>query len=118
MEKMPVMQPESEPIRHISPNGRLTLDRAAAFKEELLAAFEQSRKVQLDLARVEDADLTLVQIVYAARREAVQAGCSFELTGKLPDRIVKLLVTGGFLKAGINDAAELEANLHNYPREA
>jgi anti-anti-sigma regulatory factor len=115
---MPAMESELESNKQISPNGRLTLERAAAFKDELLAALAMSSKVLLNLAHVEDADLTLVQILYAARREAIQTGRHFELTGKLPERIVKLLVTGGFIKVAANDAREIEAGLHNYPREA
>jgi anti-anti-sigma regulatory factor len=112
------MESNSESIKQVSPSGRLTLEKADALKDELLVALKMSSKVLLNLAHVEDADLTLVQILYAARREAIQTGRHFELTGKLPDRIVKMLITGGFVKVAANDAREIEAGLHNFPSEA
>jgi hypothetical protein len=57
-------------------------------------------------------------MVYAARREALARGCSFELAGRVSDQVLQLLRIGGFIKEGSADARELEAELHNFPRGA
>jgi len=47
--------------------------------------------VQVDLEGVTDLDVTAVQLLWAARREAQDAGARFAMSGQLPGRSMKFL---------------------------
>lgn len=102
----------------LSPEGSLGIDRAAALRVSLLEAFEKGGPVELDLSAVDDVDLSCVQLLYAARREAVERKLSFHLVGSLAKRLVRKLRNGGFVASPPESGRDLEAKLVGWVPEA
>jgi ABC-type transporter Mla MlaB component len=65
----------------------------------LLEAMKCSKAVQIDLAELAQADLTLVQLIEAARRFAVSAGATVSLSAPAGTDLCEILQRGGFLNA-------------------
>jgi anti-anti-sigma regulatory factor len=107
----------NESSKIIAPVGRIGLEKAQEFKAELLDALHSATRVTLDLSRIDDVDLSFIQTVYAAKREALASSRHFALSGKVNESIQKLLLIGGFSKESSSEAAVLEAGLHNFPQE-
>lgn len=72
--------------------------------KELRAAIENSDTVELDLSACTDADLSLVQLVEAARLQAVTAGMSLSLSLPVSDAVTAALHRGGFVEGAAEDA--------------
>jgi hypothetical protein len=64
----------------------------------LLAAMKRSKAVQVDLVELAEADLTLVQLIEAARRFAASAGLTIKLSAPAGTDLCEILRRGGFLK--------------------
>ncbi len=73
-------------------NGNAGIEQAHALQESLLQAFEKSSDVRLDISEVEDIDITGIQIVISARKEAEKQGKLFYITGKIPPAIQEFTV--------------------------
>lgn len=65
-------------------NGTAGIEQAHSLRDSLLAAFGKSSEVRLDISGVDDIDITGIQIIIAARKEADKLGKVFCLTGKIP----------------------------------
>lgn len=65
-------------------NGTAGIEQAHSLRDSLLAAFGKSSEVRLDISGVDDIDITGIQIIIAARKEADKLGKAFHLTGKIP----------------------------------
>ena len=70
----------------------------------LLSALQQKQPVRLDLKQLDDADLTLVQLVESARRFAATRHGDFTLAAPAEGALLEMLTRGGFL-AGAADRA-------------
>lgn len=79
--------------------GNLSLPAITEAHEKVLEAFDQDLPIVVDLEGVTDADLTLVQLLEAARASAARRGRSLTLSAPAsgPTRVV--LERGGFLGA-------------------
>lgn len=65
----------------LSPPGELSIYTAADFKANLMAALEQGRIIEIDLAQVSELDTAGLQLLILAKREAEARGLRLELTG-------------------------------------
>lgn len=81
----------------IRPEGVLGVDRAAALKAELLEALAVSGKVVLNMEAVTDIDLACLQVLYSARKTALERSREFSVRGSLPQRSLERLHAAGFL---------------------
>ncbi|ENZ83242.1 MULTISPECIES: STAS domain-containing protein [Caulobacter] len=79
--------------------GDLSLPSIGEAHDKILAAFDQDLPIVIDLERVEDADLTLVQLVEAARKSADRRGRSLSLSAPASGPTRAVLERGGFLGA-------------------
>lgn len=79
--------------------GNLSLASIVEAHEKVLEAFDQDLPIVVDLEGVTDADLTLIQLLEAARTSAGRRGRSLSLSAPAsgPTRVV--LERGGFLGA-------------------
>jgi len=97
------MSSDSPPvILHLLP--KLSIDRAAEFKSQLVEAFSDSDNVILDFSPVEEIDLACLQLVYAARLTGRAAGKSLTLSGMPFPHVVARLFAAGFLRADLDEA--------------
>ncbi len=76
--------------------GEIDVTCAAELKRALIDAISSGREVQLDLAQASDLDVTAVQLLWAARREAEKAGTSFAVAGDVPENIGRAVCEAGF----------------------
>lgn len=80
-------------------SGEQSVGTIAAAHASLLTAFNQTNAVVLDTSKVDDADLTLVQLIESARHSAASMGKTFCLTTPLPAALTAQLERAGFLAA-------------------
>ena len=101
----------SENIKVISPEGVVGIDSCNDIRVQLLQAFDTANPVILNFAHIERVDLSFVQLLYAAVREARIRGIAFRMNGAVSAELGAYLVAGGFCTAAPQDARELETNL-------
>ena len=63
----------------------------------LVQALGASRDLCLDLSDVEEADVSLVQLILAARRSADKQHLSLSLASPAPEHVIRMLERGGFI---------------------
>lgn len=100
--------------RIVNLSGSLIVDRSEGLKAELTAALAESSQVLVSLSLLEDLDLACLQVLYAARRQAVAEGKDFHFVGTVPSRIVRRLAASGFLQGNPERAEDFEAGLTDF----
>ncbi len=83
--------------RNVVASNSVTVRSAAEFKHDLLAAFESSGDVMLDLDALSEVDLSFVQMVCAAREQCARDGRTLALLAPAPAPVTALLDRAGFL---------------------
>lgn len=83
--------------------GELTIKTAAETHRTLTKACGEAHQIVIDLADCGETDLTLVQMILAARRFAEREGKTLRLSAPLAASLQHDLARGGFLSA--NDSA-------------
>lgn len=79
--------------------GNLSLPSIVEVREKILAALEKDLPIVIDLEGVADADLTLVQLLEAARTSASRRGLPLSLSAPASGPTRAVLERGGFLGA-------------------
>ena len=72
---------------------------------ELLTNFRSSAAVEIDLSACEDADLSLVQLIEAARKSGAAQSKDVSLTKPATDMVRAILERAGFLQSFTGDDA-------------
>lgn len=76
--------------------GRLTTSQAGRLHGLLREAFERSRRVELVLLEVQEADLSFLQLLCAAHRTAAERGSEFLVSGlEAADPVLRLIREAG-----------------------
>lgn len=101
-------------LQVVSPEGDATVTGVGALKQRLAEALDSSAKVLVNLSHVSEMDLAGVQLLYAAKREALARDIDFHLTGTVSDPVRETLEAGGFVQKAPADARELESVLLDY----
>lgn len=70
-------------------DGVCTIEQAATLKPLLLEGLEQTDDVRVDVSRVTDTDLSFLQLLCAAHKQALITGKRFTVEGGLADVIVR-----------------------------
>jgi anti-anti-sigma factor len=78
--------------------GIIDIALAAEFKQTLLEALTGSKPVLVALDSCKEMDVTAVQLLWAAEREARSLNLGFTLEGEVPDSISGSLKESGFEK--------------------
>ena len=81
--------------REVILSGSLVLSSAGDSRAQLLQALDESDIVHLMLKDVTEVDLSLVQIICAAHRSALQRKKSLFLQKDLPDSFVQIIEDAG-----------------------
>lgn len=77
----------------------IALKDASALRAGLMQALDAEDTVELDLAAVQEADLSFLQLILALRISAAEAGKSLRLRSRAPAPVAALLERAGFLAA-------------------
>lgn len=96
---MGVTLKQSKKLSVIHLEGAIDIALASELKKLLLQAFASGRKVHVTLDGATDLDVTAVQLLWAARREAKVSGVEFALTGHAPEPVTSALSQAGFIGA-------------------
>lgn len=68
--------------------GTAGIEQAKNLQKNLLESFNGADKVLLDISELEDIDITGIQLVVSARKEAEKQKKSFYISGKIPEIIL------------------------------
>ena len=80
-------------------DGSLTVRGIAAVRETVLEALAKHAAVEVDCSAADAIDLSLIQLLLAARRSAQAAGKSLSLATPADGKLRRALEQGGFLPA-------------------
>lgn len=75
----------------------MTVRTAAQFQNELLSALDSAPEVVLNIAAVDEVDLSFIQTLYAAREDAERNGKLLRLAAPANETVRALLERGGFV---------------------
>lgn len=78
--------------------GEIGIASAAELKKLLLEAVTSKTDVLLDFEQATDLDITALQLLWAAEREAHQKNLDLKISGQLPSELVSLAVEAGLEK--------------------
>lgn len=87
---------ESETASLVRMEGAVDISSAAELKDQLLQALGSGREVHLSLAAVTALDVTAVQLLWAAERNARTSGVAFSLDDQVPEPVSAALKSAGF----------------------
>lgn len=76
--------------------GEIDVTSSAELKRVLIEAISSGKEVHLDLTQVSDLDVTAVQLLWAASREAEKVGASFAVAGDVTGNIGRAVCEAGF----------------------
>ncbi|MBR1403626.1 MAG: STAS domain-containing protein [Treponema sp.] len=71
-------------------HGTAGIEQAHSLRDELLSAFKKD-KVLLDISEIEDIDITGIQIIVSAKKEAEKTHKEFFITGEIPNSIAEFI---------------------------
>jgi anti-anti-sigma regulatory factor len=89
------MDKKDPPQTVICWKGTAGIENAGKRKKELLDAFSTTSAVALDISTLEDIDITGIQIIIAAKKEAEKIHKKFSLTENIPDFISSFTAAAG-----------------------
>ena len=98
----------------VSPEGKLYIDKATEMHSMLSDALAKASDVLLNWDAVDDIDLPILQLFYAARKEASARGKQFRFSGVVSERAASRLLKSGFIKSLPASGKELEAGLVDF----
>jgi anti-sigma B factor antagonist len=93
---MPVTLEQGGPLCFLRLEGEISVGSAAELKVALLQALASETDVRLDLERATELDVTALQPLWAAEREARRSGKAFELTPSVPPDVLRVVGEAGF----------------------
>ena len=95
---MPASVEEREDSSLVRLEGAIDIASAAEMKSVLLNALTSKKEIRLTLEGATELDITALQVLYAAERDAAKAGIRFALEGSVPDEISAAMTAAGLVK--------------------
>jgi anti-anti-sigma factor len=92
---MAVNLDQSEALCVIRLDGEINIGSAAELKKLLLQALATGRELRIDLEHATELDVTALQLLWAAEREARGSSRGFTLAGRVPEEISAAVVDAG-----------------------
>ena len=91
--------------------GEIDITSATELKTLLLQGLASGRELRVDLERATDLDVTAMQLLWAAEREARKSGMGMALTGLVPEAISSAAGDAGFERFPVPRNPELAAEV-------
>jgi anti-anti-sigma regulatory factor len=82
-------------------DGAIDISVAADLKAGLLRAIEAGQEIRVSVEKADELDITAVQLLWAARREAARRGVAFSVAGTVPESIRRDLANAGLTGFGV-----------------
>jgi anti-anti-sigma factor len=95
---MAVTLEQSEALCVLRLEGEINIACAAELKKLLLQALASGRELRVDLEGATEVDVTALQLLWAAEREARGSGRGFTLAGRVPEEIAATAGDAGLEK--------------------
>lgn len=102
------------PVKVITWEGTLGIDRVKALKKELLDGLEGAQQLVLSVSMLDSVDLSIIQLIRSAALEARQKGKSFHLTGTFKPELLRVFSIAGFLPGTDDNARAQEALIFGF----
>ncbi|MFP4382972.1 MAG: STAS domain-containing protein [Spirochaetia bacterium] len=109
--------PSAESIKILSYDGSVGIERAVKIKNDIMEMFKDHKIVTVNMSRIQKIDLSFIQILYAARREAGIRKKEFHISGTLSESVKDAFLVGGFCKEVGDDAQTLEKQLFEFSQQ-
>ena len=93
---MPVTLEENDASSRIRLEGAIDIDCAAELKALLLQALNSGKELRLEIEAATHLDVTAIQLLWAAKREAARSGAPLALSAPAPEEIAAALREAGF----------------------
>ena len=93
---MAVFCEEGQALSIIRLQGDVNISSAADLKQCLLRALAHGKDIHVDPGCVTEVDITALQLLWAAEREANGAGIGFSFVGQWPEDVAVSLAAAGF----------------------
>jgi anti-anti-sigma factor len=93
---VPITLDQSEAQCLICLEGEINIASATEFKQLLVQALTQGKGLRVDLERATELDVTALQLLCAAEREARKLGVAFTVAGRVPEEISAAVIDAGF----------------------
>jgi anti-anti-sigma regulatory factor len=93
--------------------GDIDITCSDELKRTLIEAISTRKELWVDLARATDLDVTAIQLLWAATREAERLGVSFGVTGQVPEKIISTVREAGFAEFPVPSITQVEPENSN-----
>lgn len=103
---MAITLAESEALSAIGLEETVDISSVAELKALLVKALSAGKAVRLSLEKAAYLDVTAIQLLWAAEREARGAGVGFALEGPIPESITAALLDAGFDRFPVPECAK------------
>lgn len=84
-------------------SGSAGIENAQSLKDSLLKVLKKASHIELDLSKVEEIDITGIQIIMAARKEALQQQKVFFIKEDIPADVVEFSASFGLPLDKLNE---------------
>ena len=95
---MPITLDQNEMQCLIHLEGEINIASAEEFKQLLVQALARGKDLRMNLERADELDVTAMQLLWSAEREAKKLGVAFTVSGRVPEAIRAAAVEAGFEK--------------------
>lgn len=89
----------------------VSIENAQQKKQELLKAFNSSEVILLDISKLEDLDISAVQLILAAEKEAILTKKKFSIVGEIPQNFVDFFCRIGIPMDDLTTTEELSTEI-------
>jgi 16S rRNA U1498 N3-methylase RsmE len=93
---VPVTLEENDALSRIRLEGAIEIDCAAELKALLVQALSSGKETRIAIEAATHLDVTAIQLLWAAKREAARSGARFALSPPAPEGIAAALREAGF----------------------
>jgi anti-anti-sigma regulatory factor len=94
--KVPITSEQSEAQCLIHLEGEISIPFAAEFKQTLVQALNEGKDLRIDMEGATELDITALQLLWVAEREAKKASLGFSAAGSVPEQIRAATTAAGF----------------------
>lgn len=103
---MGVALDQNKKLNLIRLEGEVDIGMAAELKQLLLQALGSGKEMRVSVQSATSVDVTALQLLWAAEREARGSGVAFTLAGEIPKPVSDSLISAGFQKFPVSADAK------------
>lgn len=94
---MPILVEKSDAANALRLEGEVDIASAADLKAQLVEMLDAGKEIRVDLQRTSELDVTAIQLLYAAQRDATHSGLQF-IFEHTPQHLAAAMADAGLSK--------------------